>query len=73
MDFALYDNSPIRRAGMQSYFDYMAERTGAGRGAVGQPEVLEFTGLETVDVEVIQPVFAPARALAHGEGRACSS
>lgn len=52
MDIAL--DHLRRAASMQNYFDYMAERLGARGNRTGQPEVLEFTGFEEIEVAVIE-------------------
>ncbi len=51
------DYPDINTRGMQSYFDYVAERLGVGRRSAPEPEVLEFTGNEMVEVSEIQPLF----------------
>ncbi len=51
------DFSATGTRGMQSYFDYVAERLGVGGRSAPEPEVLEFTGNETVEVSEIQPRF----------------
>ncbi len=47
-------NSTMPRARVtRDYFDYMAERLSVGSRGHHQPEVLEFTGFETIDVDEI--------------------
>ena len=59
------------RPGMQSYFDYMAERAGGRRAGAGQPEVLKFDGPEAYDVNEIRQVWADGAAAAGQETPRC--
>ncbi len=46
--------------GVQSYFDYVAERLNVGLNPESRPEVLEFSGFETIEVGEIQTLRADA-------------
>ena len=64
MDFLDFAAPSGARPGMQSYFDYMAERAGAGRPGVGRGEVLQFDGPDAYDVNEIRQVWANSPAAA---------